>query len=300
MRKITSYFFALSLLCCSYVAASSITSILKIEEARLCLENADENTLVIFDIDRTLVLMGDQLLHSGKSGFKAKIRTYPAYSQLPQNEQDTLLSIVLLKTSHQIIEPESVEIIHQLQSKNIKTIACTTLETGQFGIIPSMEKWRVDSLKHLDLNFENAFPNIPEIRFFPNEPNRFPLFMSGALIASKRTKGEVIKLFLERLGWQPKKIVMIDDQLSALESVVNELNEFQIEFQGFHYRYVEELLDRQILDESLIHLQLSHLLEYHVWLTDEEAQALLLCHKPLQHFCNVVIEAFSLNLSSKR
>lgn len=252
-----------------------ISTIFTMQEAGLVLEKADDDTLVIFDVDRTLVQMGDQLLYSGKSGFKKKINTFPAYSRLSSEEQDTLLSIVLLKTSHEIIEFDAVELIHDLQKKNIKTLVCTTLETGEFGLIPSMEQWRIDTLAHLGLSFDAAFPQLEEIRFYPHEMSHSPLYKQGALIASKRTKGEIISLFLERLEWKPKKIVMIDDQMTDLKSVEDDLKKFGIEFQGLHYRYVEELLKGYAVSEELIAFQLNYLLDNKIWLTDSEAYMLL-------------------------
>lgn len=273
-NKIVRIFLTLFIIVGFDIHAGSIIPITRMQEAKSSLEAADEDTLVIFDVDRTLVLMGDQLLNAGKSGFKKRIKKYPAYHLLTEDEQDTLLSIVLLKTSHELIEQDSAEFIERLQKNGIKTIVCTTLETGEFGRIPSMEQWRVDSLNHLGLNFKNAFPELVEIQFYPGVP-RTPVFKEGALIASKRTKGEVVKLFLQRLDWQPKKIIMLDDQLSALESVIEELDGQSIDFLGFHYNYVEGLLNNQILNDDLIDLQLRYLLENKIWLTDDEGLSLM-------------------------
>lgn len=267
--KFTTTFFALFIFLFSNVQGATITPITNMIEAKASLENVDQGTLVIFDVDRTLVMMKDQLLNGGKSAFKKKIKTYPAYTQLTKSEQETLLSIVLLKAPLQIIEQDAIGYIDQLQSKNIKTIFCTTLETGPFGLIPSIEQWRMDTLDQLGLNFRGAFPELSYIKFYPQMENS-PIFKEGALITAKRTKGEVLKLFLETIDWKPKKIIMLDDKLSEIESVVEELKDSSIEFLGFHYNYISEWVNNQNLDEELVDFQLRYLIENRIWLTDEE------------------------------
>lgn len=246
-----------------------------INQARPNLEKADNETLVVLDFDRTLIKMGDQLLLAGKAGFLEKIKAFPAYLSLSQEEQDNLLSLVLLQTSHLIIENEALEIIENLQKKGIKTIACSTMVTGKFGSISNMEEWRLEILKDVNLSFKNAFPEIDEIIFSSGSNDRPPVYKDGLLSTAKQTKGEILRLFLEMLNWHPNKIIMIDDQFSALESVENELKQLNIEFQGFHYQYVEELLKEQIIDEKLVDYQINYLLNYGIWLTDEEALLVL-------------------------
>lgn len=255
-------------------AEVTITPISNIAEIANALETAEEDTLVVFDVDRTLVIMGDQALKGGKSGLKKRLRTYPAYQELSLEEQQNLMSIVILKANHTIIENESLNLIRELQNRNIKTIFCTTLETGSFGIIPDMVQWRIDSLKHLGLDFSPSFAEIPEIVFFPGE-NNTPVFKDGALISGKRDKGEMLRLFFERINWTPKKIVMIDDLPLQIESVRKEFENSSIEVTCFLYNYIVEFLKDQVVDETLVDFQLQSLIYNHVWYTDEEARAKL-------------------------
>ncbi|WP_059360195.1 DUF2608 domain-containing protein [Parachlamydia acanthamoebae] len=54
-----------------------ILRITHIHEAQASLKSADVDTLVLFDIDRTLIIMSDQALKSGKSGFLKRIKNLP-------------------------------------------------------------------------------------------------------------------------------------------------------------------------------------------------------------------------------
>lgn len=252
-------------------AESSITPIVTIHEIESKIQNADENTLVVFDVDRTLIQMGDQILHGGKKGFKNELKKYAAYNALSKEEQDILLSIMLLKTSHNLIEQTSLDYINDLKKRNIKTIACTTLETGKFGLIDNIENWRVETMNAAGLDFSEAFSDYPLIRF-ESEDNVFtPIFIEGVLITGKKPKGEMLKQFLEHINWQPSKIIMIDDQLSYLESGVTAFAGTPTEFDGFLYTYVEKMLENEERNEEMIALQMTYLLENHIWLTDAEA-----------------------------
>lgn len=275
MNKPLSIFFISLVLLCFCKSYGEISKIKHIGESKLIFENADLDTLVLFDIDRTLLIMNDQALKAGKSGFLKRIKSYPSFVLLSPEEQDNLLSIVLLTTSHQIVEKDVIDIINELQKKNIKTIAFTKMLTGQLGFIPCMEQWRLNTLKNSGLIFQCAFPNLQEIVFYPDRIKKSPLFKNGLLCTSKEPKGMVLKLFLDKVNWYPKKIIMVDNGFSSLESAEIELAKLSIEFQGFHYQYVEDMLKTLIFDEKLITFQINYLLKHHIWLTDEEASPLV-------------------------
>lgn len=263
--------FILSSLFYPLVSQAEITRISHIWEAKFSLENTNHETLVLWDVDRTLIMMKDQVLKAGKAGFLDKIKDYPQYVALSEKEKNNILSIVLLHTSHQLVEKEALEIVLAIQKRQIKTIAFSASITGSLGYIPSMEQSKLDTLKSLGFSFENAFPHHPEILFNSKQINSSPLFKDGLLCTSKDSKGEVLKLFLDQIEWVPKKIVMIDDQRFYLESVEAELIKLGIEFQGFHYTYVEDLLKNEPCDEILSTFQLQYLLQNDIWLTDQEA-----------------------------
>lgn len=248
-----------------------IVTIQNISEAKPLLDIADENTLVVFDIDRTLIQMGDQTLLGGKKAFKAELKKYPAYNALSTKEKEDLLSIMLLKTSHDIIEKESLDLILKLQTRHVKTIACTTLETGPYGVFPSIEKWRLDTVNAASLDFSAAFPEHLEIRFLSENSPYPPVFLQGILITGRKSKGEMLKEFLEKIEWQPQKIIMIDDQLSYLKSASDIFKNSSVEFRGLHYTHVEDALQHQERNEALKNLQITHLLKNKIWLTDQEA-----------------------------
>src|SRR5690242_6569331 len=79
----------------SYCEIKSINHISEIKEI---LESVNSDTLVVFDIDRTLIMMGDQVLTGGKTALKEKIAQFIASKGLPslsQEKMNDLVSVVL-------------------------------------------------------------------------------------------------------------------------------------------------------------------------------------------------------------
>lgn len=66
--KLTITCFYITLLFITFGEAS-IVSITSMETIEQVLEDINENTLVVFDVDRTLLKMNDYILINGKSGF---------------------------------------------------------------------------------------------------------------------------------------------------------------------------------------------------------------------------------------
>lgn len=270
-KTICSIFVLISLF--SVSLQGEIVQISNIQEIKSDLEAAEQDTWVLFDVDRTLLVMPDQLFITGKTGFLKGLKQFleknPSY-QLSDEKRDYLVSLALLKTSTCVVEDDVLDLISDLQSRQIKTMVLTSLVTGPLGIIPSMEEYRMETLKSAGFSFDKAFPEIKEISFDDNKLGK-PVFKEGVLCTGKQGKGKVFKQFLDKINLHPKRVIMVDDQLDALQSVENELLAMGIDFKGFHYLYVEEKLIRPLSDE-IAAIQFSYLLTHEIWLSDEEAR----------------------------
>jgi hypothetical protein len=101
----------------------------------------------------------------------------------------------------------------------------------------------------------------------------YPLYKQGILFCLQPNKGKVLITFLERINWEPLKVVFIDDKIDNLQSVQEELKVKNIEFVGLHYTGALSL-PREI-DEKLVEFQYEYLMKHGEWLSDQQAVILL-------------------------
>lgn len=245
-----------------------------VDEVEKAIEDADQSTLVLFDVDETLILAADPILRPAARGIFNELakKTIKNPELVPPGtyEEHYFLGLILFHIQYALVDPKIIPLIESLQSKQIKTIAFTKLFTGPFGKIPSLEDWRIAHLRKLDIDFRCAFPHlfVKEVPGIGNE-GKSALFKEGVLFANAHDKGPVLSAFLKELDWAPKKVIFVDNRLDYLESVEEALEGTGIDYLGLHYTAVEyQTVD---IDKRLAEYQLMHLLQHGVWLSEEEA-----------------------------
>lgn len=240
----------------------------------------DEDTLLILDVDYTLIVGCDAIWHLKGREVRYKVRTEifenPALLLFDLYPEGYLHSrmIKALETHSMLVDPASPQLIRDLQKRGVPVIAFTASVGGPLGEIKSLADLRCGQLKAFGFSFETTFPDLGSIEFSKHPGKEFPpLFHQGVLFASNHTKGEVLPHLLSQLSWHPHRVVMVDDRLEQLQSIEKALEGTGIEFVGLHYRAAEELPYH--VDEELGRFQFHHLAETGEWLHDDEARAYL-------------------------
>ncbi|EFB41392.1 DUF2608 domain-containing protein [Parachlamydia acanthamoebae] len=252
---------------------NGLQQIQHINEINAYIENIDEDTLVVFDVDEVLISTTDIFLHPECDEIFLGL-IYDAFEKAKtdkeKDELENQLSLTMLLPKRVLVEGSTPGFIESLQVKGIKTMALTSCPTGRFGVIPSVEQWRIRHLKTLGIDFSAEAPcqesfSLTEI-CKKNRPA--PLFENGILFSKGYSKGEVLIAFLKRINWKPSNVLFIDDLADNLESVKQYLDEFDIPFVGFHY--LGASLPKDKIDPDLIKFQFDYLLKHGKWLSDEE------------------------------
>ncbi|HBR70631.1 TPA: hypothetical protein DIC20_01940 [Candidatus Dependentiae bacterium] len=240
---------------------SDIQEIDSFKEAQTILATVDPQSLIIFDIDETLLSPADVPF---QSWFFSSKRGKAFTEKAAQRVRDF---------KNIVIEPSIIDIIQNLENRKIKTIALTYCDTGAFGggIIPSLPQWRYEDLKKEGIDFSPSFGD-QEIIFehLTSKANRHPMFYKGILLTDAFSKGEILGAFLDRVNWKPSNVIFFDDRLNYLESVEEEMKKRGIPFKGYLYKGAQHLprkIDKEILD-----IELQHLKEHDEFISDEEAR----------------------------
>lgn len=257
----------------SYSSAfAEITQTSNLAPIEAALNQADLETLVIFDVDDVLITAKDQILQPVHHKLAKKLEE-SLESRHSEEESQKLWSIIWLTRIDELVDPKMVSLIKEAQTKGIKVMALTNAWTGSFGNIPSLEDWRIGELEDFGYTFKDSWSKLKSKTFTnlkSKDPKRFPVFKSGIVFTCNLPKAEVLKAFLQYTNLSPKKIIFIDDKRKHLESVEAFAKATGIPFIGFEYTAVTNR-PASSLNEKRAKLQFEVLEKEHNWLSDEEA-----------------------------
>lgn len=259
-----------------YVSSSScFQKIDSFFEAADRLIMADENTLVLFDVDYTITMPGSPMLWPKIAKVHAQWlqELYASTFKKSNKSEEYLRSIWQDQEIPAVVEADVVTIIKTLQNRNVPVFALTAIMTGSHYTIPSLPEWRFKKLQQIGIDFRND--EFPDIIFneFPDVNGYYPIFYQGILCTALATKGEVLGAFLDRMQWKPSRVIFFDDNLTRLEEVKIEMEKRAIPFIGYHYHGVDYMEGK--LDKPVAAFQLNYLVEHEKWIMEDEARILL-------------------------
>lgn len=239
-----------------------------IKEISEAVNNADEETLVVFDVDNVISAPIDLI---GRP--KARSVRRPLFKEYETKYgKDRVIDIhssYNLMAKSALVEPEIKDIIIDLQQRKIPSVALTAMGTKKFGKVEDPMKLRVSRLKEKGIIF--GFFEAGKRTLWDNEAG----YESGVIFSGKHSKGHALEYFLENIAkWKPKHIIFIDDNAAYLNSVNEICIKLGIKFTGFHY--LASVFDKdKDLDPEIARLQLKILDEQKIWIPDTEAHKLL-------------------------
>ena len=254
--------------------AENIQTVETLDFVQKELDHLDKNSLVIFDIDDTLITPIDSIFH-----VKSLWQSLLLYFEYMKQTGDILLSRIyhfantaFFHADFQLIDPSSPALIKKLQKKGVKVIAFTATITDEFGDIQSVEDLRIRHLAQVGINLSKAFRKIPFLvldKAFSEHP---PLFKQGILFANlgkksgRKEKGPVLAAFLKRINFTPNRIIYVDDTRHHLEDTEKALEPMGIPFIGLHYMGSDKFLTH--IDMSVAREQIRQLVQHNEWIPE--------------------------------
>jgi hypothetical protein len=210
-----------------------------------------KDTLILFDIDEVVISSPKTLDYSW--WFLARLFwQYPHYRDTKEFER--LDSILWLQWPLALIEPEVVTLIHDLRARGCIVMGLTAMESGAFGIIPSMPVWRYEMLSSMGITFTSDFGNTAFTDLTPYRGD-YPVLYEGILCANNQDKGEVLQAFLLWSGFQPKKVIFFDDLVVNLESVDRLCKKLSLPAELYYYTGAERLGRLFDAEHVLLHIR---------------------------------------------
>lgn len=210
----------------------------KLEECMKVFEEADSDTLVLFDIDMVLTQPSDPAFQMPNMK-KHKAIVKEVYGQLPSHKLEIYLSLMYVGNDAILVDESIPQIIADLNRKNVPTMALTANLTGSLAAVSSIENHKAQCLKKLGIFF--SLENICKDKIIFTDLNAYrhsyPTYFEGMLFTNgvSNSKGKTLLAFLKETGIKPQRIIFLDDREENLKSVEQALKETSIEFLGYHY-----------------------------------------------------------------
>lgn len=218
-----------------------ITSIAEVQKFISQEDTPPEQLLVIFDMDLTLTMPSlPVFIYLTIPEYRIKLQKLLA--SLTDSDRRKVLTLGLQVAEQQLVEKGTPDVIRYIQNQHIKTIILTASLTGQLNDAAPMELQRFQKLQDLGISLEKSWPQteilLDELPFYNLN---CPVYYKGVLCANgepgTNIKGPVLTSFLQRIGFLPKKVIMVDDKKEHLAYVAQSLADFDpyIDFVGFEY-----------------------------------------------------------------
>ena len=217
-------------------AISAFAEIREIKSMKEVLKEVDAQTLLVFDLDNTLMepiqsLGSDQWYYYIIKKYKEvdKLSDQEAYDQADKvwNQTQWLIQV-------KAVESFTPELIEKLQKKKIKMMGLTarTYDISDITLkqLSSIGINLGHSVSSQDMSFK-----LVDTAYYKN----------GIVFQGEHnSKGDVFVEFLKRLNLKPKKVVFVDDKQKHVNSMEKALGEAKIKYIGFRYAAADERVEK--------------------------------------------------------
>lgn len=227
--------------------AMNIIATEKIADVFELFSGIDNNTLVIFDVDSTLLVSADKYLR--RSAFKKFKIEYEQYTnKLTEEERSLILHLLVMESPSQLMESDFIKLLNYIERKRSCTLACTAARFHHIGTI-FFPEFRFTELKSLGIDFSKSYSG--QRKFTTDsltKQNEAGIDRGIVYTGHFLKKGFFVEEIISLIGFMPNKIIIIDDKKNNLESFYFTLQAKYpaIEFLGIHYRKIETFHDKKL------------------------------------------------------
>ena len=284
--KLNKSIMAFLTICLFFLPVQSQAKIVETHCFADVLSEVDQNTLVFFDIDDTLINTTSML---GNTPCWRYLVSTISKSNLPLDKVrphiNAVIQKILRKVPMGLIDPCASEVVRKLQLQGILAFALTA-RCLKVDYMPAADYRAYEHLKSVGIDFTLT----PMPKNIDADTSRF--FSYGIIFTDYQEKGPFLKAFLQNLDLHPAKIVFIDDSAKQMKSVENVVEQMGIPFAGFRFGKLDNFHAQ--FDPLIVNIQLEALLKHDRVLSDEEAGNIAQINSDLDphYFINELIQAW--------
>ncbi|MDX2050262.1 MAG: DUF2608 domain-containing protein [Rickettsiaceae bacterium] len=240
------------------IANGSFITLASANEVLLFLKKLPKDSIIFVDVDDTIITPVSKTFR--KEPYNKLIDEIKKERSKYENYEE-IISNWRLQRKVMLVDQDWPDTLLRLKIK-YKVYGLTKMDHGKFGNISSMEKWRYEELKSLNIEFSNNElipPSVDDSAFF-----------KGIFFAGSNTKSETLLYYLKYLN--ASTYVMIDDRPEHLEDIRKFCENNSIKFIGILYKGMDRFTDSPDPDVALF--QKKYLIQNAQWIEDDEAKEL--------------------------
>ena len=219
------------------------------------LKNADENTLVVFDIDNTLIVPETPAFQIPHVNLKKTLLKH-IVPHWTEDEFGIAISIISLEGIGILLDENTPKIIDNLQEKGVKCIALTALSTGHYEGFKDIFTHRANQLKKHEIDFSNSSPHTDYVVFkhLKEEIGSYPASRDGIVMSNGEIneKGDVLLAYLDEAKWSPQFVLFVDDRKSHVENMSSILDKKGIKNMCVLFEKIKEFETAPIDNEYFV------------------------------------------------
>jgi hypothetical protein len=240
--------------------------IIETNEIKDILEEIEEDTLVLFDMDDTLT---DSSISLGTGAWRQYVRAQIASdydTKAPGNPHDVMVHAAAQNIPVKPVEPDLVPLIESLQEKHVAVFCLTGRGYSMWYSTPTegIGQMSVRQLDSIEIDFTDT--TVPK-QFQSIDPT---ILYHGVFLTSGTKKGPFLEKLFQETGYRPTKVVFIDDKLEENKSVESTLEKLGIPNVCVWYHRAQA--NNQEFNPLIASIQLEAFLNDQTILSDKEAK----------------------------
>ena len=213
---------------------------------------ADHDTLVVFDIDNTLIIPANPAFQiPNVLDNKHLLAEFKKKWCVDQKRIAT--NLMALTSESKPLDLFASRLLKSLQDRDIPVIALTATLAECDDVITDTLSRRKHQLGMNGFDMSPTAPSTCPVIFDDLKPyfDTYPLTQHGVICSNgdENTKGEVLAEYFRLIGWYPKKVIFVDDSKVQVESMIEPMERLGIEFIGIHFRGIDHFIGDPI-DEA--------------------------------------------------
>lgn len=220
------------------------------------LQEIDDNTVVFFDIDDTLIYIPTMMGNSVWWNYCQNVASKNNWDQIKvATVLWPLLHQAAIKVKTELVDETAPELIKGLQDRGIPVFGLTARSRQILGDY-AFDMTTILDLSRLGIIFTQTEIDMPALR-------------GGVLFTNTQLKGPFVERFLKKLKQKKTKVVFIDDNLYQVQSVDSCMATLKIPTVCFRYSKMDKAYEN--FDPTVANIQLKGALENETIFTNEQA-----------------------------
>ncbi|MGC0371488.1 MAG: hypothetical protein DGJ47_000177 [Rickettsiaceae bacterium] len=227
---------------------------------------ADENTVILIEVDGTIMVPQSDMFAKSKSPYNNFINNLAKLGKRNDN-YNSMIAQWYQQRKVKLVDEQWVEVIESLKENGAKIFGICSHPIHLLNI----EQKRLYELGNFGIKFTNEIGNNAQF-IIKKQGDWFARFDRGVIFTGPYSQSRIIMDFL-RYTYIPKKLMIISHKEREIEHIDKKLRIFNIKFYSIKYYGAKQISNKPI--KEVVEFQQRELMTKKVWHEDESVKQIL-------------------------